>query len=120
MRISDWSSDVCSSDLWILSIPWKKRTKVKRDIKHAQEILDADHYGLEKVKERILEYLAVQQRMKKVKGPILCLVGPPGVGKTSLGKSIARATGRHFVRMRSEERRVGKECVRPCRSRSSP
>ena len=84
---------------WILSIPWKKRTKTKRDIKHAQEILDADHYGLEKVKERILEYLAVQQRMKKVKGPILCLVGPPGVGKTSLGKSIARATGRNFVRM---------------------
>ena len=84
---------------WILSIPWKKRTKVKRDIRHAQEILDADHYGLEKVKERILEYLAVQQRMKKVKGPILCLVGPPGVGKTSLGKSIARATGRNFVRM---------------------
>jgi ATP-dependent Lon protease len=84
---------------WILSIPWKKRTKIKKDIKHAQEILDADHYGLEKVKERILEYLAVQQRMKKVKGPILCLVGPPGVGKTSLGKSIARATGRNFVRM---------------------
>jgi ATP-dependent Lon protease len=84
---------------WILSIPWKKRTKIKRDIKHAQAILDADHYGLEKVKERILEYLAVQQRMKKVKGPILCLVGPPGVGKTSLGKSIARATGRNFVRM---------------------
>ncbi|GAB4394518.1 MAG: endopeptidase La [Kiloniellaceae bacterium] len=84
---------------WILSIPWKKRTKIKRDIKHAQEILDADHYGLEKVKERILEYLAVQQRMKKVKGPILCLVGPPGVGKTSLGKSIAKATGRNFVRM---------------------
>jgi len=84
---------------WILSIPWKKRTKIKRDIKHAQGILDADHYGLEKVKERILEYLAVQQRMKKVKGPILCLVGPPGVGKTSLGKSIARATGRNFVRM---------------------
>jgi ATP-dependent Lon protease len=84
---------------WILSIPWKKRTKIKRDIKNAQAILDADHYGLEKVKERILEYLAVQQRMKKVKGPILCLVGPPGVGKTSLGKSIARATGRNFVRM---------------------
>ncbi len=84
---------------WIVSIPWKKRTKVKKDIKHANEILDADHYGLEKVKERILEYLAVQQRMQKIKGPILCLVGPPGVGKTSLGKSIAKATGRNFVRM---------------------
>ena len=85
---------------WMLSIPWKKRTRIKKDIpQHAQEVLDADHYGLEKVKERILEYLAVQQRMRKVKGPILCLVGPPGVGKTSLGKSIARATGRNFVRM---------------------
>ena len=84
---------------WLLSIPWQKRSKVKRDIRHAEEILNADHYGLEKVKERILEYLAVQQRMRKVKGPILCLVGPPGVGKTSLGKSIARATGRNFVRM---------------------
>ena len=84
---------------WMLSIPWKKRTKVKKDIKLAQKILDADHYGLEKVKERILEYLAVQNRMNKVKGPILCLVGPPGVGKTSLGKSIARSTGRNFVRM---------------------
>ena len=84
---------------WILSIPWKKRTKVKKDLRLAQEVLDTDHYGLEKVKERILEYLAVQQRMRKVKGPILCLVGPPGVGKTSLGKSIARATGRNFVRM---------------------
>ena len=84
---------------WMLSIPWKKRTKVKRDIRVAEEVLDDDHYGLEKVKERILEYLAVQQRMKKMKGPILCLVGPPGVGKTSLGKSIARATGRNFVRM---------------------
>ena len=84
---------------WILSIPWKKRTKVREDIKHAHEVLDADHYGLDKIKERILEYLAVQQRTKKVKGPILCLVGPPGVGKTSLGQSIARATGRNFVRM---------------------
>ncbi|NYZ12243.1 endopeptidase La [Azospirillum sp. RWY-5-1] len=84
---------------WILSIPWKKRTKVKKDIKLAHKILDADHYGLDKVKERILEYLAVQNRMNKVKGPILCLVGPPGVGKTSLGKSIAKSTGRNFVRM---------------------
>src|SRR5437868_10078782 len=84
---------------WLLSIPWRKPSKVKRDIKLAGKVLDADHYGLDKVKERILEYLAVQQRMKKVKGPILCLVGPPGVGKTSLGKSVARATGRNFVRM---------------------
>ena len=84
---------------WMLSIPWKKRTKVKKDIKLAQKVLDTDHYGLDKVKERILEYLAVQNRMNKVKGPILCLVGPPGVGKTSLGKSIANATGRNFVRM---------------------
>ncbi|WP_029014795.1 endopeptidase La [Niveispirillum irakense] len=84
---------------WMLSIPWKKRSKVKKDIKGAEAILNADHHGLEKVKERILEYLAVQQRMDKVKGPILCLVGPPGVGKTSLGKSIAKATGRTFVRM---------------------
>src|ERR1700726_574221 len=84
---------------WLLSIPWHQRTKVKRDIRAAEHVLNDDHYGLEKVKERILEYLAVQQRMRKVKGPILCLVGPPGVGKTSLGKSIARATGRNFVRM---------------------
>jgi ATP-dependent Lon protease len=84
---------------WLLSIPWQKRSKVKRDIKVAEDVLNADHFGLEKVKERILEYLAVQQRVHKVKGPILCLVGPPGVGKTSLGKSIARATGRNFVRM---------------------
>ena len=84
---------------WMLTIPWKKRTKVREDLSHAKEVLDADHYGLDKIKERILEYLAVQQRMKKVKGPILCLVGPPGVGKTSLGQSIARATGRNFVRM---------------------
>src|SRR5436309_1981787 len=84
---------------WLLTIPWQKRTKVKRDIKIAERVLNADHFGLEKVKERILEYLAVQQRMKKMKGPILCLVGAPGVGKTSLGKSVARATGRNFVRM---------------------
>ena len=84
---------------WLLSIPWHKRTKIKRDINGAERVLNADHFGLEKVKERILEYLAVQQRMKKMKGPILCLVGPPGVGKTSLGKSVARATGRNFVRM---------------------
>jgi len=84
---------------WLLSIPWNKKTKVKKDLKLAQEILDADHFGLEKVKERIVEYLAVQQRANKLTGPILCLVGPPGVGKTSLGKSIARATGRDFVRV---------------------
>lgn len=84
---------------WLLSIPWFKPTKVRSNIKAAQKILDQDHYGLEKVKERILEYLAVQQRTKKVKGSILCLVGPPGVGKTSLAKSIAEATGRNFVRM---------------------
>ena len=84
---------------WMLSIPWKKRSKVRNDVIEAERVLDADHYGLEKVKERILEYLAVQSRSPKVRGPILCLVGPPGVGKTSLGKSIARATGRNFVRM---------------------
>ncbi|MFC1673613.1 endopeptidase La, partial [Pseudomonadota bacterium] len=84
---------------WILGIPWKKKSPVKKDLNEAQEILDTDHYGLEKVKERILEYLAVQSRTKKLKGPILCLVGPPGVGKTSLGKSIAKSTGRKFVRM---------------------
>ncbi|MSP81548.1 MAG: endopeptidase La [Alphaproteobacteria bacterium] len=84
---------------WMLSIPWSDRTRLKRDIKNAARILDEDHYGLEKVKERILEYLAVQQRNPKSRGPILCLVGAPGVGKTSLGKSIARATGRNFVRM---------------------
>jgi len=84
---------------WLLSIPWKKRSRGKIDLRLAQETLDRDHYGLEKVKERIVEYLAVQQRMNKVKGPILCLVGPPGVGKTSLGKSIAKSTGRNFVRM---------------------
>ncbi len=84
---------------WMLMVPWKKRSKISHDIKGAEEILEADHYGLERVKERILEYLAVQQRVKQLKGPILCLVGPPGVGKTSLGRSIARATGRKFIRM---------------------
>ena len=84
---------------WLLKVPWKKRSKVLKDLKRAEEVLEEDHYGLDKVKERILEYLAVQQRVKKLKGPILCLVGPPGVGKTSLGQSIARATNRKFVRM---------------------
>ncbi len=84
---------------WLVKVPWKKRTKVIKDITRAQKVLDEDHYGLEKVKERIVEYLAVQQRVDKIKGPILCLVGPPGVGKTSLGQSIARATNRKFVRM---------------------
>lgn len=84
---------------WMVGVPWKKRTKVSLDLKQAEEVLEKDHYGLEKVKERILEYLAVQNRVKKLKGPILCLVGPPGVGKTSLGQSIARATNRKYVRM---------------------
>ncbi|MCS6853840.1 MAG: endopeptidase La [Elioraea sp.] len=84
---------------WLLSIPWKKKTKIKSDLSEAEKILNDDHYGLDKVKERILEYLAVQARSQKIRGPILCLVGPPGVGKTSLGKSIAKATGRNFVRM---------------------
>jgi len=84
---------------WMLNVPWKKRSKVRHDLDKAEEVLEADHYGLEEVKERILEYLAVQKRVKKIKGPILCLVGPPGVGKTSLGESIARATNRKFVRM---------------------
>ncbi|WP_425078194.1 endopeptidase La [Ruegeria denitrificans] len=84
---------------WILSLPWGTKSRVKKDLARAQDILDADHYGLEKVKERIVEYLAVQQRSRKLKGPIMCLVGPPGVGKTSLGKSVARATGREFIRI---------------------
>ncbi len=84
---------------WMLSLPWGKMKRVKKDLSKAQEILDKDHYGLEKVKERIVEYLAVQQRSKKLRGPILCLVGPPGVGKTSLGKSVAKATGREFIRI---------------------
>jgi ATP-dependent Lon protease len=84
---------------WLVNVPWKKRSKIRNDLAAAEDILEADHYGLDKVKERILEYLAVQQRVRKLKGPILCLVGPPGVGKTSLGRSIARATGRKFTRM---------------------
>ncbi|WP_294611788.1 endopeptidase La [uncultured Roseovarius sp.] len=84
---------------WMLSIPWGVKSRVKKDLGRAQNVLDADHYGLDKVKERIVEYLAVQQRSKKLKGPIMCLVGPPGVGKTSLGKSVARATGREFIRI---------------------
>src|SRR6202008_3560606 len=84
---------------WLLSIPWNKKSKINNDLVHAQQILDHDHYGGEKVKERIVEYLAVQQRANKLTGPILCLVGPPGVGKTSLGKSIAAESGRTLVRM---------------------
>ena len=84
---------------WLLGIPWGQKSKVKHDLKFAEGVLDADHFGLDKVKERILEYLAVQSRTNKLRGPILCLVGPPGVGKTSLGKSIAKATGREFIRM---------------------
>ncbi|AFX98797.1 ATP-dependent protease La [Candidatus Endolissoclinum faulkneri L2] len=84
---------------WLVNVPWKKRSKIKSNLSHAEVVLDSDHYGLEKIKERILEYLAVQARVGKIKGPIMCLVGPPGVGKTSLGKSIAKATGRNFVRM---------------------
>ena len=84
---------------WLVGVPWKKRSKIKHDIKRAQTILDQDHYGLEEVKDRILEYLAVQKRVRKLKGPVLCLVGPPGVGKTSLGESIAKSTNRKFVRM---------------------
>ncbi|MGC6245104.1 endopeptidase La [Pasteurella multocida] len=84
---------------WMIQVPWHKRTKVKKDLTKAQQVLDAEHYGLERVKERILEYLAVQTRLNQIKGPILCLVGPPGVGKTSLGQSIAQATGRKYVRM---------------------
>jgi ATP-dependent Lon protease len=84
---------------WMLSIPWGKKSRIRKDLGHAEAVLDADHYGLEKVKERIIEFLAVQSRSDKLKGPILCLVGPPGVGKTSLGKSVARATGREFIRI---------------------
>ncbi|CAG1023218.1 partial ATP-dependent Lon protease, partial [Patescibacteria group bacterium] len=84
---------------WMISVPWKQKTKVRHDLKIAEQVLEEEHYGLEKVKERILEYLAVHQRVKQLKGPILCLVGPPGVGKTSLGESIARATNRKYIRM---------------------
>lgn len=100
---------------WMVQVPWNARSKVKKDLRQAQEILDTDHYGLERVKDRILEYLAVQSRVNKIKGPILCLVGPPGVGKTSLGQSIAKATGRKYVRMalggvRGLEREISKLC----------
>lgn len=84
---------------WLVQVPWKAQSKVRLDLARAEDILDADHYGLEEVKERILEYLAVQKRVKKIRGPVLCLVGPPGVGKTSLAESIAHATNRKFVRM---------------------
>lgn len=84
---------------WMTSLPWKKKSKVRHDLSKAKDILDEDHFGLEEVKDRILEYLAVQGRVKKLKGPVLCLVGPPGVGKTSLGQSIARATNRKYTRM---------------------
>ena len=84
---------------WMVNIPWSKKSRVRKDLAAAQQILDEDHYGLEEVKDRIIEYLAVQNRVKRSKGPVLCLVGPPGVGKTSLGESIARATNRKFVRM---------------------
>ena len=84
---------------WMINVPWKKRSKVRLELDKAEQILEDDHYGLKEVKERILEYLAVQKRVKNLKAPILCLVGPPGVGKTSLGESIARATNRKFVRM---------------------
>jgi ATP-dependent Lon protease len=84
---------------WLMGLPWGKKSRVKIDLNAAEKVLETDHYGLEKVKERIIEYLAVQARSSKIKGPILCLVGPPGVGKTSLAKSIAKATGREYVRM---------------------
>ena len=84
---------------WMIGVPWKARSRVKHNLENAEKTLNDDHHGLQEVKERILEFLAVQKRVKKLKGPVLCLVGPPGVGKTSLGESIARATGRKFVRM---------------------
>src|SRR3546814_20184821 len=107
MRISDWSSDVCSSDLAtvvrnyldaLLGLPWGKKSKLKKDIATAQAVLDDDHYALETVKDRIVEYLAVQALTNKLQGPILCLIGPPGVGQTSHGRSNATATGREYVR----------------------
>ena len=109
---------------WLVKVPWKKRTRVTRDLEKAEQVLEEDHYGLQKVKERILEYLAVQQRVRELKGPILCLVGPPGVGKTSVGQSIARATNRKFVRMslggmrdEAEIRGTGERISAPCPAR---
>jgi ATP-dependent Lon protease len=99
---------------WLLKAPWKKKSKVIKDLSRAETVLEEDHYGLDKVKERILEYLAVQQRVKKLKGPILCLVGPPGVGKTSLGQSIARATNRKFVRMTRRSRITTSRSISIC------
>ncbi len=110
---------------WLIGIPWSRKSKVKHDLALAEQVLDTDHFGLEKVKERIVEYLAVQKRANKLRGPILCLVGPPGVGKTSLGKSIAKATGREFVRMslggvrdEAEIRGHRRTYIAPCRVRS--
>src|SRR3546814_20804155 len=100
----------------LIGLPWGKKSKLKKDIAKAQEVLDDDHYALEKVKDRIVEYLAVQARTNKLKGPILCLVGPPGVGKTSLGKSIAKATGREFIRQSLGGCRAGAELPGPRRT----
>ena len=104
-KIKKYESDAAEATVvrnyldWMIDLPWHKKSDVVIDLKKALEVLDKDHFGLEKVKERIIEFLAVQKRMDKIKGPILCLVGPPGVGKTSLGKSIAKATNRKFIRI---------------------
>ncbi len=111
---------------WLLALPWGVKSRVKKDLLVAEKVLDADHYGLEKVKERIVEYLAVQARSSKMKGPIMCLVGPPGVGKTSLGRSVAKATGREFIRIslggvrdESEIRGHRRTYIARCRARLS-